>query len=189
MKTCSEIVNKLMKEIKFFDWKTNALSFFIPEKIGDVILENAFVYTSNPHTEKTRPYARISVISEYGQLVSFQNCYLYDFIDTQKYPFEKKINYHVPVALTVKEQMSMIQKFSEVYGKLREFAFHSEISKEEETIIKEYSVLFTKIIPKDLYVYYYALSPQFFCWMKQCSSEMNLLDLCIICKEENDDRS
>ncbi len=177
MKTVIEITNKLMKEVKFLDWKTNALSFFIPEKRGDIILENAFIYSSSPQAEKTRPYARISIVSEYGKLVSYQNCYLYDFTDTQKHPFEKKINYHVPVALTAKEQMSMIQKFSELYDRLREFVFLPEISKDEEEIIKEYSDLFTKVIPKDLYGYYYALSPEFFCWMKNCSSEADLIEI------------
>ena len=61
------------------------------------------------------------------------------------------------------------EKCAEIYGdcycKIREFAFKSDLTEEQKTILKDYVQAFDYIINDELKPFYYELSPEFWEWL------------------------
>lgn len=141
-----------------------SLSYPVPDIINGIRVEKFFLYPVASSVQRARPFGLLTVSAESGTVLSYQNCHLSDFMDTQQHPFAEKISYALPKKIGVKEfklEQSLLEKMYEV---VREIAFTDSFTPQQQQVLRKYWVVFEKAIPVALMPYYQAMGRNFFEW-------------------------
>lgn len=145
-----------------------AMSFLVPVKKGEHILDAAFLYgTGSFSVMRTRPFASILMEPNTKALLEYRNAYFDDFMDSAQYPMALKLDYSVPYASSAKEQGELVRKVQELYGSIRALPWKDGLDVSEKEMAMEYDNCFYRAVPRALLPFYEALSPEFFAWLKQ----------------------
>lgn len=147
------------------------VSFLVPVKMRDVVVDSIFLYGVHTSPVKSRPLARVLFDAERGRLIDYMNARITDFADTEKYPFEEKIDYSLPSARAVKEQADLIRKVDAMYPAVRKLAYRMDLTEDEKNTLAEYYDAFVQVSPAGLIPFYHALSPEFFNWLSHWVSD------------------
>lgn len=140
------------------------LSYPMPDVINGVLVERFFLYNSGNSTERTRPFALLTVSMESGLIISYQDCRFSDFMDTEKHPFSENISYALPRKIGVKQYKAEQSLINELYESIREFAFKDELTDEQKEVLGKYFALLSQSVPAALYPYYLKMGKSFFSW-------------------------
>lgn len=162
-----ELRNEKIEQLKTIVNMNFAVSHFVPVAVRGNIVDVAFLYSSSPIIERTRPFAKVVFDHNRGSLVEFRNAYFNDFMDSEEFPMTTKINYSLPSEISVAEIGMAIQIINSSYDEICELAFKDDVSEEGAEKIREYKEMFYKSTPEALLPYYEALSPEFFQWLNK----------------------
>lgn len=167
MKTYVQILPEIRNIITQICGANFGISFPIVDLINGVKVEKMFIYPVYPTEMRTRPFAVVTTSMEDGAILRFENAYLVDFLDTEKYPFDKKISYAIPDGSkkTVKEHQLEINIIFKLYEAIRNFAFNEELTAEQTEILTKYYVIFEKTVPSSNMPFYEALSEKYMKWV------------------------
>lgn len=141
-----------------------SLSYPMPDVTHGVWVERFFLYPMGTSINRTRPFGLLTVSMENGQILSYQDCRINDFMDTQKYPFSKNICYALPRKVGVKQfkvEQSLINK---LYESVREFSFKDELTTEQKEVLRKYLALLLQSVPAALHPYYQKMGKNFYRW-------------------------
>lgn len=168
MKKLECIISELITENKIIavHMETESLSYPVPVLLEErIFAERFFIFDNHSNYEKTRPYAAVTIDSDTGKLVSYENCTVCDFAKEAKIPLGTVIDYSIPGKLSFKESLKKKKEFSEVYNKIREISFAENLDENQINMIKKYKELHREIINEQIYKFYYFLSPGFYEWI------------------------
>lgn len=167
MRKIEEIMMNLVKNnmIVAAHMELEAVSYPVPGKINDCIIERFFLFSNQPTAIKGRPYAWFSIDSETGKLLQYCNCKVQDFAEELNTPLNQKIDYSAPMKGNNKELMAAKREFTSVYEQIREFAFLSLLEDAQKKLLSRYKELQDQLISPDAYSYYLLLSKEFYTWM------------------------
>lgn len=155
---------EVKKKVAFLFGDHISLSYPIPDVINGIRVEKFFLYTVAANLQRTRPFGLLTVSAETGTMLSYQDCHLSDFMDTEQYPLEKKISYELPKKIGIKEfklEQSLLEKMYEV---VREIAFTDSFTQQQQQVLRKFWVVFEKAVPVALMPYYQAMGRNFFEW-------------------------
>lgn len=169
MKELKELMDGLFQDGQLTVAKAGptALSCPVPVLVNGVLAERFFLCANLPRAVRRRPYGWITVDSEQGRLLQFSHCSVDDFASELNIPLENEIDYSAPKKAPVRELMQSNRKLGELYGKIREFAFLEEVSKEDQELLNQYKELISQLWGEDIRRFYEALSPEFFSWLSR----------------------
>ena len=155
---------EVKKKVAFLFGDHISLSHPVPDIINGIRAEKFFLYPVASNVQRTRPFGLLTVSAESGTVLSYQNCHLSDFVDTEQHPFEVKISYELPKKIGIKEfklEQSLLEKMYEV---VREIAFTDSFTLQQQQVLRKYWVVFEKAVPVALMPYYQAMGRNFFEW-------------------------
>jgi hypothetical protein len=167
MKAYFEILPELRNKITELCGSNFGISFPFVDLIGGVKVEKVFIYPVSPKEMRTRPFGVVTFSMEDGLILKYENAYVFDFVDREKYPFDKKISYEIPDGgkKTVKEHKLEMDIIFKLYEAIRNFAFEEELTKEQVEILTKYYVIFEKSVPSSNIPFYKALSEKYMEWV------------------------
>lgn len=166
MKKYNEILEKNRKVIT--DLCGNcSISFPVPDLVKGILVEKVFLYPSSPVQVKTRPFALLTSAMEDGTILKYENAYVFDFVPTQKHPFEEKISYAIPDGekKTPKEHRLELELLAKLYEEIRSFVFAESLTAEQKEILTKYYVIFEKSVPAAQLPFYDGMSENYKKWM------------------------
>lgn len=144
-----------------------AMSFLVPVKKGEMILNAAFLYpTGSFSPTRTRPFASILLEPQSGAMLEYRSAYISDFADSERCPMTMKLDYSVP-ARTAAEQRALLEKLDGLYPSVRKLPWKDGWTDGEKTAAAEYRQTFFKAVPETLLPFYEALSPEFYVWLRE----------------------
>lgn len=147
-----------------------AMSFLVPVKKGELILNAAFLYPTGSFSPiRTRPFASILLEPQSGAMLEYRNAYISDFADSEHYPMTMKLDYSVP-ARTAAEQRALLEKLDGLYPSVRKLPWKDDWADGERAAAAEYRQSFFKAVPETLLPFYKALSPEFYAWLREENS-------------------
>ena len=88
MKTYADVFRKVREMVSHLFGDQVSLSYPMPDVTHGVRVERYFLYPAGNTLTRSRPFGILTVEMENGRMLSFQDCRLRDFMDTDKYPFE-----------------------------------------------------------------------------------------------------
>lgn len=147
-----------------------AVSYPVPGKIKDCIVERFFLFSNQPTTIKCRPYAWFSIDSETGKLLQYCNCKVQDFAEELNTSLTQKIDYGAPMKGNNKELMAAKREFTSLYAQIREFVFLPSLEDVQKKILSRYKELQDQLISSEALSYYQLLSKEFYAWMTKTLS-------------------
>lgn len=167
MKTYTQILPDIRSKVTQICGTNFGISFPFVDLINGVKVEKVFIYPVSQTEMRTRPFGVITTSIEDGVILKYENAYLFDFVDTEKYPFNKKISYAIPDGSkkTVKEHQLEINIIFKLYEAIRNFAFEEELTAEQTEILAKYYVIFEKTVPSSNMPFYEALSENYMKWV------------------------
>lgn len=167
MKIYNEILPDIRSKVTQICGGNFGISFPFVDLVDGIRVEKVFIYPVSNEKMRTRPFAAVTFSMEDGMILKYENAYLYDFADTEKYPFDKKISYEIPDGSkkTVKEHQLELSIIFKLYEAIRNFAFNEELSAEQAEILTKYYVIFEKTVPSSNIPFYEALSEKFMKWV------------------------
>lgn len=127
-------------------------------------VDRFFLYSNQPNTSRTRPYAWLEMDSETGKVLKYLSCEAEDFASELKVPLGTMMNYQIPQKMGVKELLANAKHLTELYEKVRLFAFSNCLNKEQIRLLTEYLMLQKRLVSSELLDYYHQLSPEFYSW-------------------------
>ena len=156
MKRIEEMMASVVKNnyLVIANLELDAFSYPIPGKNGERTVERFFLYSNQPKTIKSRPYAWLVIDSETGGIVQFSRCECIDFAQNLQMPMEQQIDYSAPLKGSHKELRDKQLEFNSVYVRIREFAFSTTVDEGQREALLQY------VMP-----FYQLLSPDFYEWM------------------------
>lgn len=165
-KDYSAILEKTVTQFSVLAGNNYSFTPAIPKIIQGRKYEIYFAYLITQDRKILRPHFKVAADYTTGEIVEFQNSIYSDFVDSEKYPREKKFNAKVPVAKTAREQMILLKNLQSKYEKVRVFAFKEELSSEEKNFLKDYVKAIEETIPNELINFCIETEPFFFDWIK-----------------------
>lgn len=112
-----------------------------------------------------RPTGWVMLDSVTGKLAVLADCEVMDFAAPDLLPPPISGESHLK-DLTPKKIAQMRSRVNELYDEIRRFAFSDTLGPEQAAIIDEYKDLFLKVSLPEHYPFYYALSPDYFHWLR-----------------------
>lgn len=172
MKKIEEIMTSLVKNncLVAANLELNAFSYPMPGREGGKTVERFFLYSSQPHTRKSRPHAWIVIDSGTGGLLQYNSCESVDFAADLRIPLGQTIDYSVPVECNHKELRNMQRQFAALYAQIREFAFGA--ADHQGDMLSQYRSLLEKLTSAEVRPFYRLLSPEFFGWLEKETGEL-----------------
>lgn len=169
MKTIEEIMGIMAHNncIIAANLETASLSYPVPGKEGDGIVERFFLTSNQPAAVRRRPYAWLQVDTETGRLLQYAHCSVQDFAASLDAPFTDMLDYSAPGGGSYRELLAKKQEFAKVYGEVREFVFADELDSGQQEKVRRYIELRDQVIGSQVLEYYRVLSPEFFAWLDQ----------------------
>jgi len=167
MKTYNKILPDIRNKVTQICGTKCGISFPFVDLINEIKVEKVFIYPISPKEMRTRPFGIFTTSIEDGMILKYENAYLFDFVDTEKYPFDKKISYAIPDGgkKTVKEHQLEINIVFKLYEAIRSFAFKEQLTIEQIEILTKYYVIFEKTVPSSNMPFYEALSEKYMEWV------------------------
>ena len=141
-----------------------SLSWPVPDVVNGVRVEKYFLYAATPAPVRSRPFGLMTVAMDNGRLLAYQDCRIEDFVDTEKYGFDRKLDYALPREMSIDEFKVSRSLLEKLYGQVRQMAFTDEMSEKNCEILLKYSMLMDRLVPKDLIPYYVAMGRNFNEW-------------------------
>ncbi|HHV13114.1 MAG TPA: hypothetical protein GXX75_22845 [Clostridiales bacterium] len=166
MKKYYEILEKNKKVIA--DLCGNcSISFPVPDLVNSILVEKVFLYPSSPAEVRTRPFALVTSAMEDGTILKYENAYVFDFVPTQKYPFEEKINYGIPDGekKSPGEHRLEMELLAKLYEEIRSFVFEESLTADQKELLTKYYVIFEKSVPVAQLPFYDGMSEKYKKWM------------------------
>lgn len=169
MKKIEEMMGAMVKNnyIVAANIELDAFSYPIPRQYGAKMAECFFMYSSQPVTRKSRPYAWCAVDPETGSLMQYSRCECNDFAANLKIPMEQQIDYSAPVQCSYRELKGKQREYAALYARVREFAFAPALSDEQANLLNQYMNLHGQLINPDLEPFYRELSHGFYEWVEK----------------------
>ena len=164
MKTYTDVFRKVREMVSYLFGDQVSLSYPVPDVTHGVRVERYFLYPAGNTLTRSRPFGILTVEMDNGRLLSFQDCRLRDFMDTDKYPFDQKISYELPRKIGVKQfkvEQSLINK---LYESVRGFAFEENLTDKQKELLSKYWVLLLRSVPASLQPYYQKMGKNFYRW-------------------------
>lgn len=144
-------------------------------KRADTLYDAFFIY-SYPEDKKSktnrgfqdpmRPFAWGTFAAKGTGENSFNWCSFHDFVSEDSFPLGQTVAGALPSALSMARYQSAFEDAIDAYEKIRLYAFHQNTTVTQLELIAAYKTAFTTVVPEGLYPFYYALSPEFFNWMR-----------------------
>ena len=160
-----EIIPEIKKKLAYCFDDSVCLSYAVPDIENAIRTDKVFLYQSTLNTVRSRPFAMLSTAADDGRIICFLDSRYQDFMDTGAYPFQKKLNYSLPEAESMKDFQMEQRMIRKMYEGVRSFAFQQELNAEQKELLSKYSFLFEHAVPKDLLPFYHGLNPRFYEWM------------------------
>lgn len=161
-----EIYPEIKKKLAYCFDDSVCLSYAVPGEENALRVDRVFLYRNTLDADRTRPFAMLSTAADDGRIISFLDSHYQDFVDTGAYPFQKKLNYRLPEAESVKDFQMEQRMIRKMYEGVRSIAFQPEVSAEQKELLSKYSFLFEHAVPKDLLPFYHGLNPRFYEWLR-----------------------
>lgn len=171
-----EIFEKLIRDdhIVCAERETEGLSYPVPGRAREFIVERFFLFPNLPQSTKPRPYAWFSVDMQSGAMVHFSHCRVEDFAAQLNIPLEMEVDYRPAVGISVREARRKRQEYEDLYAHIREYAFSKELEPEQREQVREYLGLQRDLFQEPLLQFYRMLSPEFYTWTEKQANEANL---------------
>lgn len=162
-----ELRNKKVNELKKMIGISFAVSHFVPAVINSQIADVAFLYPIGlSDTKKTRPFAKVIFEHKTGMLLEYSNSFINDFMDSEKYPMNMKLDYSLAKLSSASEAKKCFDKVAELYDDVCDLFEKKELSDDEKGRVSIFTDNFYKTIPDETIEFYKSLSPEFFSWLK-----------------------
>lgn len=145
-----------------------AFSFPVVAQRGEELCDAMFCYETPEETEvptAPRPFGWVLFFCRSGEPAFFGRCRVQDFVDTAFHPLDSEVELRRPAHLSAPDHARSFRQIYEVYEQLRQFAFESEPTGEQRSVMEQYRTLFLRLACIGHYPYYHALSPEFFDWL------------------------
>lgn len=168
MKTYTSLFPSIIDFISSFLGEAVCLSDPLPCMKNGVRGDCSFIYTMCREDEFVhgRPYGLIVTSMEDGSPLLYRDSLFDDFVDTEKYPFDKLINYDLPIKIDIKEYMSQQSLIGKLYEGVRQVAFTENPCYEHRNLMMKHWALIEGTAPKDLVPFYVAAGMQYLEWVK-----------------------
>ncbi len=114
---------------------------------------------------RARPTGWILMDSASGNLAVLADCEVMDFVVPDLLPPEAAQESYLKNQ-TPKKISQMRAKINDLYDEIREFAYSDTLNESQAAIIEEYKDLFLKMSLPEHYAFYFALSPNYFHWLR-----------------------
>ena len=163
-----ELRRKRVSELKKMLGTNFAVSNFVPSVVSDQLVDVAFLYpvgTADP--KRTRPFAKIIIEHKTGILLDYSNSFINDFMDSEKYPMDMKIDYSISKLSCVAEVKQVLYNVETLYDDVCDMFVKEELSNEDKLKLSSFMDNFYKSIPCETLEFYQALSPEFFGWINR----------------------
>lgn len=169
MKSYLNIQPEIRKMASLLCGPNTQISFPVIDKVNQIIVEKVFVYPFSFNEMRTRPFGCITFSMTDGLLLKYENSYLFDFINTEEYPFDKKISYKIPGGneKSISEYQSQVSNIFDLYESIRRFAFKDELTTDQKETLSKYYLLFNNTVPPTHMPFYQALSQKYMNWVKK----------------------
>ena len=141
------------------------LSYPVPVREKELLTERYLLMRMSFSTERTRPFALLTVDAKSGRILALEDAWYRDFICTDDYPFDKKISYAFPKETTPAVIKKLSREFPALYQTVRELAFRQELSEEEKKTVQAYRNVMMTLIPEGVLPFYKAVGAEFFAWL------------------------
>lgn len=161
----SEIVKELKLKMTFCFDDSVCFSYPVPDVINGIRVDKVFLYRKSVEKMGTRPFALLTTDSNSGEILSFENSRISDFVDSEKHPFSYKLDYSMPEKENIQDFKMEQQMIRKLYEGIRTFAFSNEVSPEQKELLEKYTFILSHAIPKDLLPFYEKLSPKYTEWL------------------------
>ncbi|MCD7884172.1 MAG: hypothetical protein LUI87_10800 [Lachnospiraceae bacterium] len=164
-----ELISERLKKAGVFPLNNRTiLSAWMPSVLNGRLVESAFLYTApnSPNGKMPRPFAWLTVDSQTGSVVRFEYCAVCDFMDTEKYPMDMKIEISV---VPLKQRMAAGKKFKACYEGCRDIFFTpaDKLTPEQNADLKELKQSMSGALRRELMDFYRVLGKTFFEWLEQ----------------------
>ncbi len=166
MKTYKSLFPKINDFVSSFLGETACLSDPLPCMKNGVRGDCSFIYTMSSDLVHGRPYGLIVTSMENGSPLLFRDSRFDDFVDTAEHPFDKPINYDLPVKIDVKEYMAQQSLIGKLYEGVRQVAFTENPCYEHRNLMMKHWALLEGTAPADLVPFYAAAGMQYLEWVK-----------------------
>lgn len=164
VKTYADVSLKVREMVSYILGDQVNLSYPMPDITHAIRVERYFLYPAGNTLTRSRPFGILTVEMESGQLLSFQDCRIKDFMETEKHPFDQNISYELPRRIGTKQfkvEQSLINK---LYESVRGFAFEEKLTDEQKELLSKYWVLLLRSVPSSLQPYYQKMGKNFYRW-------------------------
>jgi hypothetical protein len=167
MKLYNKILPDIRKKVTELCGASSEISFPFIDFVNGIKVEKVFIYPFSTKEMRTRPFGVVTTSMEDGLVLKYENAYLSDFVDTEKYPFETQISYVIPdgIEKSAAEHQLEINIVYKLYEAIRKFAFTEDLSVEQREILEKYYVIFEKTVPASHLPFYEALSKKYMKWV------------------------
>lgn len=136
--------------------ETASLSYPMADVENGICIDKFFVYSIGYNKMRARPYAVIKTSAQDGTILSYVNCHLKDFADTEKFPFSERICYEVP-AKSIDEQRSVMSELYALYEDVRKAVFEGQSTDDQRKAINKYLERLEQAVPEGIIPFYRAL--------------------------------
>lgn len=164
MKAYVDVFPEIKGMVSYLFGEQVCLSYPMPNVTHGVWVERYFLYPAGNTLNRSRPFGLLTVERDTGRMLSFQDCRLSDFMDTEKYSFDQKISYEFPRKIGVKQLKEEQGLINKLYESVRCFAFEESLTDEQRELLSKYWALLLSSIPAALQPYYQKMGESFFRW-------------------------
>lgn len=124
-----------------------------------------FLYDPDTENDSFSPTGWVLIESYTGKLSLLSDCSIFDFAVPGLEAPKASHDGH-PRGLSPKKEAQLRSKINDLYEEIRNFVFVDKLERPQAAIVAAYKELFLKLTPAAHYPYYYALSPEFFHWLR-----------------------
>ena len=162
-----ELFSELKKKIACCFDDSVSLSYPVPEIVNGISVDRIFLYRNTRGPQRTRPFAVLTAAADDGRLLELTDCRYRDFVDSEAYPFSRKLDFSMPEKGSIEDFEKKQRMLREMYETIRLFAFREDPDPAQRELLAKYRSLFVHAVPRDLLPFYRALSPRFEDWAQK----------------------
>ena len=145
-----------------------SLSYPLPDLQAGRKTDRFFLYQKGFRSpEGPRPFAMLTLDHDTGEVLSYTDARLQDFMGDGFGPWNKPISYALDPSITIQDlkmEQTMLRK---LYEGVRRFAFQDTLTDEEKEILRKFVFLMEHAGPNSLQPYYRAIGENFYRWVKE----------------------
>jgi len=164
MKKYADVFPEVKKMTAYLFGDQVSLSYPMPDVLRGLRVERFFLYPTGSRLMRSRPFGILTVEMESGRLVSYRDCRIEDFMDTEKFPFQE-ICYELPEKVSVRQFKETQNRIHSLYESVREFAFGENLTDDQKALLTEYWQLLLRSVPVSLQPYYQEMGKAFYTWL------------------------